>query len=42
LRRAARDADRQTVSDFIGILNTNMRELREYIALRLAAGDNLN
>ncbi|CAK60569.1 unnamed protein product (macronuclear) [Paramecium tetraurelia] len=38
-RRAARDKDRQTVSDLIGILNTNMRDLKEYIALRIAAGD---
>ncbi|CAK72709.1 unnamed protein product (macronuclear) [Paramecium tetraurelia] len=38
-RRAARDKDRQTVSDLIGILNSNMRDLKEYIALRIAAGD---
>ncbi|CAD8046918.1 unnamed protein product [Paramecium primaurelia] len=38
-RRSARDSDRQTVSDLIGILNSNMRDLKEYIALRVAAGD---
>ncbi|CAK93171.1 unnamed protein product (macronuclear) [Paramecium tetraurelia] len=38
-RRSARDADRQTVSDLIGHLNTNMRDLKEYIAMRVAAGD---
>ena len=38
-RRSARDADRQTVSDLIGLLNSNMRDLKEYIALRVAAGD---
>ncbi|CAK65387.1 unnamed protein product (macronuclear) [Paramecium tetraurelia] len=38
-RRSARDADRQTVSDLIGHLNTNLRDLKEYIAQRVAAGD---
>jgi chromosome segregation ATPase len=38
-RRSARDSDRQTVSDLIGHLNSNMRDLKEYIALRVAAGD---
>ncbi|CAK73747.1 unnamed protein product (macronuclear) [Paramecium tetraurelia] len=38
-RRSARDGDRQTVSDLIGHLNTNMRDLKEYIAMRVAAGD---
>lgn len=41
-RRSNRDNDRQTVSDLIGIINSNMRDLKEYIALRLAAGDDLS
>ncbi|KAM3144971.1 hypothetical protein pb186bvf_002976 [Paramecium bursaria] len=38
-RRSARDANRQVVSDLIGLLNSNLRDLKEYIALRVAAGD---
>jgi len=41
-RREQRDADRGIVSQLIGILNNNLRALREYIALRLAAGDDLS
>jgi predicted nucleic acid-binding Zn-ribbon protein len=41
-RRNARDQDRGIVSQLIGILNNNLRQLREYIALRLAAGDDLS
>jgi len=41
-RRNARDADRGVVSQLISILNNNLRSLREYIALRLAAGDDLS
>jgi Skp family chaperone for outer membrane proteins len=41
-RRNQRDADRGIVSQLISILNNNLRALREYIALRLAAGDDLS
>jgi len=37
--RTARDADRQVVSDCIGLVNTNLRTLKEQLALRLSAGD---
>jgi hypothetical protein len=30
------------VSQLIGIVHANLRDLKEYIALRLAAGDNLS
>jgi predicted nucleic acid-binding Zn-ribbon protein len=39
--RAARDADRQTVSDTIGLVNASLRTLREQLALRLQAGDEI-
>jgi len=42
VRREQRDNDRGIVSQLIGILNNNLRALREYIALRLAAGDDLS
>ena len=38
-RRQQRDSDRGIVSQLIQVLNTNLRGLRDYIALRLAAGD---
>ncbi|KAM3129282.1 hypothetical protein pb186bvf_018661 [Paramecium bursaria] len=39
--RAARDSDRQVVSDTIGLVNAALRTLREQLALRQAAGDNI-
>ncbi|CAK65585.1 unnamed protein product (macronuclear) [Paramecium tetraurelia] len=39
--RSARDADRQVVSDTIGLVNKSLRTLREQLALRQAAGDNI-
>jgi hypothetical protein len=41
-RRSKRDEDRQTVSDIIGLVNKNLRTLKEQIALRVAAGDELD
>jgi chromosome segregation ATPase len=41
-RRKKRDEDRDTVSQLIGIVNANMRDLKEIIALRLAAGDDFS
>ncbi|CAD8102008.1 unnamed protein product [Paramecium sonneborni] len=39
--RSARDADRQVVSDTIGLVNKALRTLREQLALRQAAGDQI-
>jgi predicted nucleic acid-binding Zn-ribbon protein len=36
--RAARDADRQVVSDTIGLVNKELRTLKEALAQRQAAG----
>jgi hypothetical protein len=40
--RAARDADRQVVSDCIGLVNQQLRGLKEQLALRLKAGDSFD
>lgn len=37
-RRSHRQEDRSIVSDVLGIVNVNMRDLKEEIALRMAAG----
>jgi hypothetical protein len=39
--RAAKDADRQTVSDTIGLVNASLRTLKEQLALRMQAGDEI-
>jgi len=39
--RETRDADRQTISQCLGIVNAQLRTLREQLALRLAAGDQI-
>jgi molybdopterin converting factor small subunit len=40
-RRTTRDDQRATVSAAVGIVNSQLRTLREQLALRLAAGDNI-
>jgi hypothetical protein len=40
--RSNRDADRQVISQTIGIVNSQLRTLREQLALRLSAGDSLD
>lgn len=37
-----RDQDRQTISDTVGIVNSQLRTLREQLALRLSAGDSFD
>jgi len=37
-KRSHRQDDRLTVSDVLGIVNVNLRDLKEEIALRMAAG----
>ncbi|KAM3135758.1 hypothetical protein pb186bvf_012155 [Paramecium bursaria] len=39
--RTQRDSHRQVVSDVIGLVNQHLRVLREALALRVAAGDNI-
>ncbi|CAK80252.1 unnamed protein product (macronuclear) [Paramecium tetraurelia] len=39
--RSARDNNKQLVSDLIGLVNKHLRVLREQLALRVAAGDNI-
>lgn len=38
----SRDADRQVVSDTIGLVNQQLRGLKEQLALRLKAGDSFD
>jgi chromosome segregation ATPase len=40
--RSQRDSDRQTISDTLGIVNSQLRTLREQLALRIQAGDSFD
>jgi hypothetical protein len=37
-----RDGDRQVISDTVGLVNSQLRTLREQLALRLSAGDSFD
>jgi len=40
--RSNRDGDRQVISDCLGIVNSQLRTLREQLALRMQAGDSFD